>query len=314
MESSILWILVFVVSLGVLLWASNFFTDAADQIGIFFGIPRFIVGVTILAIGTSLPELVSSIFAVLSGTSEIVVGNVVGSNITNLCLIIGLSAVFAKRMTTSYDLIAIDLPLFIGSALLFSLMVWDGSFSLPEGILSICGIVVYLVYAVTVDRELEGAASADGSENRLGWKPPMLLVLSSVFIFFGAKYTVESVINISQIFNIAPAIIAVTAVAIGTSLPELVVSITAAKKGMSELAIGNVLGSNIFNLFAVMGVSSLFGTIYVPESILSFSLPMMLAVTLIFVFIAQDKIVTRWEGWLFLITYCFFLGRVLEFF
>ena len=275
--------------------------------------PRFIVGVTILAIGTSLPELVSSIFAVLSGTSEIVVGNVVGSNITNICLIIGLSAVLAKRMTTNYDLIGVDLPLFIGSALLFSLMIWDGSFSLPEGILSICGIVVYLVYAVTVDRNLEGAASAD-SEKKLGWKPPLFLVLSSVFIFFGAKYTVESVINISQIFNIAPAIIAVTAVAIGTSLPELVVSLTAARKGMSELAIGNVLGSNIFNLFAVMGVSSLFGTIYVPESILTFSLPMMLAVTLIFVFIAQDKIVTRWEGWLFLITYCYFLGRVLRFF
>ncbi len=308
------WTAVFIFSLFVLLKSSQYFTESAERIGVYFGIPQFIVGVTIIAIGTSLPELVSSIIAVLEDSSEIVIGNVVGSNIANICLIIGVAAVVGKELTTKYDLISVDLPLFAGSSFLFALMIWDGRFSFGEALLCIVGIVLYMFYAVSVGRE-QGkravtGAGAGGERRALGWTIPVVLALSAGFIYLSAKYTVESVVRISEILNVGKEIIAVSAVALGTSLPELSVSVTAARKGKSELAIGNVLGSNIFNSFAVMGIPALFGAVVVPPSILGFSLQLMLMVTVLYVFIAQDKKITKWEGALFLLIYCFFIGRI----
>jgi len=312
MNESLIWIIVFVVSLGALLQSSHFFTKSADTIGVYFGVPEFIVGVTIIAVGTSLPELVSSIFAVVSGNSEIVVGNVVGSNITNICLIVGLSAVMGKRLTTTYDLAQVDLPLLLGSALLISFMIWDGKFGRIEAVICLVGIGIYMFYAVGVERKVYEGEEGSAPRPKLGWKTPLVLVLSAIALYFSAKYTVRSIVRISEIFSIAKETIAVTAVSLGTSLPELAVSIMAARNGKPGLAIGNVLGSNIFNSFAVMGIPALFGTILIPRGMLEFAVPLMLAVTILFVFMSQDKVLTRWDGWLFLLFYCFFIGAVLH--
>jgi cation:H+ antiporter len=311
-----LWAFIFAASLAVLIKASDLFTDSSEKIGLHFGVPQLIIGVTLVAVGTSLPELVSSVFAVIYGYSEIVVGNVVGSNITNICLIVGIAAVVGGTLTTRYELINIDLPMFLGSQILFAMMIWNGAFTVPEAAICLAGIAVYLFYAVSVEKEIEESVKALAGENgdarpRLGWKTPAVLLASAALLYLGAKYTVEAAVRLSDMLRIGREIIALTAVAVGTSLPELFVSVAAARRGRSELAIGNVLGSNIFNSFAVMGVPALFGRIVVPESILTFSLPLMLAVTLIFVFITQDKEVTKWEGWLFILFYLFFLGHIL---
>ena len=316
----LIWIAVFVASLFVLIKASGYFTHSAEKIGLFFGLPVFIVGVTIVAIGTSLPELISSIFAVLRNSSEIVVGNVVGSNITNIFLILGIAAIVGKKLKITYELIHVDLPILVGSAFLFAAMIWDGVFTLPEALLSIVGIIIYFLYTINSEKRHEDVEIKKEMKEELRKKKKLdtktiaILVVSAVFIFIGAKYTIESVIKLSEIFNLGKEIIAISVVALGTSLPELAVSITAVRKRKPEIAVGNILGSNIFNTFVVMGVPAFFGALIIPQSILSFGLPMMLIVTLMFFFITQEKEITKWEGYLLLLFYVFFIGKLFNLF
>lgn len=307
----------FIISLFVLIKASDLFTDSAEKIGLFFGMPAFIIGVTILAIGTSLPELISSIFAVIANSSEIVVGNVLGSNITNIFLVLGVAAIIGKKLKVTYELIHVDLPLLVGSAFLLAITIWDGIFTLPEALLCIGGIVIYLCYTIfstKQPKESSGKEKTKEKQNKkLDLKIVIMLILSSVFIYFGAKYMIDSVIKLSEILNIGKEIIALGAIALGTSLPELMVTISAAKKGKPELAVGNVLGSNIFNAFVVMGIPALFGSLVIPQNILTFALPMMLIATLLYFFITQDKEITLWEGWLLIIFYIFFVIKLFSF-
>lgn len=151
-------------------------------------------------------------------------------------------------------------------------------------------------------------------KNKLPVKNWLILAVSSFFIFVGAKYTVDAVVAMSQILGIGKEIIAASAIALGTSLPELTVSIRAARKGKSEIAIGNIVGSNIFNVFAVMGIPALFGVLVIPQTILSFALPLMIIVTMLFFFMMQEKTITKWEGYLLLIFYVFFLGKLFNLF
>lgn len=306
-------ILIFIASLAVLIIASNTFTSAAERIGIFFGIPSFIIGVTIVAFGTSLPELISSVFAVLKGSSEIVVGNVIGSNITNIFLILGLTAIIGKRITLSFDIAYVDLPLLVGSALLFGLMVSDREFGLSEAIFSVFGIIIYLFYAANnANDEIVQKKQKYSSLKlkKLAMKTWLTLLISGLFIYFSAFYTVESIVVIAEKLKIGKELIAASAVALGTSLPELVVSVIAAIKNKPEIAIGNILGSNIFNTFAVMGVPSLLGRLALPETMVTFGMPTMVIATLLFFLITQQKRITKWEGWLLLVFYLFFLGKL----
>lgn len=300
-----LWIVVFLVSLAFLVKASDYFTVAAEKIGIFFGIPAFIVGVTIVSVGTSLPELASSIVATIKGSSEIVIGNVAGSNIANILLILGIAAVVGKQLKVSWELVSVDLPLLMGSALLLVATAMDGSFTFYDGILCLVGYIVYLLYTVSAQKKHGGKTS----KQKLGWKPPVTLIVSGAVLYFSAEYTIESVVKLSEMLNIGKEIIAVTAVAVGTSLPELMVSTMAALKGKSEMAIGNILGSNIFNALGIMGISGMIGTLVIPQSIIMFTLPVMLVATLMYFFITQDKQVTRWEGAMLVVLYLFFIGK-----
>jgi len=317
----LLWTLIFIASLFVLVKASDHFTDAAEKIGLYFGLPSFIVGVTIVAIGTSLPELITSIFAVLQNSSEIVVANVIGSNITNIFLIIGITALIAKNLETSYSLVHVDLPILVGSAFLLAIMVWDGNFTLGEAIISIIGMIIYLWYTIKIGKKhvAEETEKDIKKKNKIQKKsikitPFLVLIASSFFIFIGAKYTIDSVIQLSQLLNIGKEIITVTAVALGTSLPELTVSLIAAKKGNAEMAIGNILGSNIFNTFAVMGIPALIGDLTIPNNILTFSLPVMIIATLMYFFITQDRKISRWEGSILLLFYVVFIAKIFNLF
>ena len=312
------WVAVFIVSLFFLIKASDYFTDSAESIGLFFGIPPFIVGVTIVAFGTSLPEIVTSVIAVLKESSEIVIGNVVGSNIANIFLVFGLTAIVAKKMIITHDIIKVDLPFLVGSALLLAATIWDGAFTLPEAILSLAGISVYLLYSIRTEKKHLDAEVEKGLEDKRKrkeppWKACLILIVSTLVIYLGANYTIESIIKLSVLLKIGKETIAVSAVAFGTSLPELAVTITAARKGKPEIAVGNILGSNIFNALAVMGIPALLGTLTIPHSIITFGLPIMLMATLLYVFITQDKEIAGWEGWLLLIFYIFFIGKLYGF-
>ena len=306
-----IWSAVFIASLAVLIKSSDFFVDASEKIGLALGLSPFVIGVTLVAVGTSLPELVSSVISVTEGASEFVAGNVVGSNITNICLIFAIVAVVSKKFNVEFDIMRVDTPFLAGSAFLLLLLCMDGSFDRFDGLISLLGMAVYLLYLSKADNPLLGDVEEHERPEKFPVLQVLIVVASAVGIYFGAKYTVESVIKLSEIAGIPNEIIALTAVALGTSLPELIVSIVAIRKSNAEMVVGNILGSNIFNTFAVMGVPAMIGTLVIPASVLAFSLPLMLAITLLFLFIVQDKEINRWEGLLLLLFYVVFIVKVL---
>lgn len=313
------WIAIFVLSLAVLVKASDYFTDYAEKVGLALGIPAFLTGVTIVAIGTSLPELISSVFAVLAGSTEFVVGNVIGSNIANIFLVLGIAAIIGRKLKISYELIHVDLPLLVASAFLFTIAIWDGVFSLFEAILFLIAFAIYMLYTIRIHKKgreniIKKELRGEIKREKIGLKIWTVLIISAAFIFLGAKFTVDSVIQIAQILNIGAEVIAVTAVALGTSLPEVFVSFSAARKGKSGIAVGNILGSNIFNTLAVMGFSGLIAPLIIPTNLLLFALPVMIMATLLYYFITQDKEITLWEGWFAVVIYVLFIAKIFNLF
>lgn len=313
MQNLIIWLIIFIVSLFVLIKASDFFTDAAEKIGISLGISPFLIGVTIVSVGTSLPELISSITAVYQNSSEIVFGNVMGSNIANIFLIIGTASLISSPLNILYELIHVDLPLFVGSAFLLGLTVLDSNFSINEAIICILGYVVYVFYTISSGKEEQQSETIDTSQKSFPVKQIVIVIVSALFVFFGATYTIKSVTKISEILEIGKELIALSAVALGTSLPELIVTISAARKGNPEIAVGNVLGSNIFNSLIVMGIPRLTGKLEIPDDVLGSGLLVLLVGTILFFFVTQDKQVTRWEGLIFFIFYGWFIGNIFGF-
>lgn len=311
------WIGVFLVSLYTLVQASHYFTNAAERFGLLLGIPSFLVGVTVLAVGTSLPEMIASVVAVLRGSPEIVIANVIGSNVTNIFLILGLIAIFAGRIKVERKLFNVDLSLLIGSTFLLIATIWDGKLTFFEALLYIGGFILYLAYALRLERS--------GKYKRAPWNGlpfsvisksflPIfgILIISPVFIFAGAYYTIESVLKLAEAFAISTSAIAISAIALGTSLPELAVSLSAVRKGKAEMAVGNILGSNIFNTLAVTGVAGLFGTLTASAEMVFFGLAILLIATLMYFFVAREKRITKWEGWLLILFYIVFLSQIIN--
>ena len=307
--------IVFIVSALILAKSADYFTDAAAKIGRVLGAPPFIIGVTVVALGTSLPELVSSIVAVTSGASEIVAGNIIGANIANIFFILGIIVILGRKVKIDYDIISVDLPFLLGSALLLTFAVWDGKFTWTEGALFLVGIVIYLAYTVYAEKNPKDTRIEKqikkGRKKKLEAQTALNFFGGGIGIYIGATSLVGSVVQLGEVLDIGTGIIAMTAVALGTTLPELFVSIVAVRKGNPEIAIGNILGSNIFNSLGIIGVASLFGSIAVPASVLMFGIPMLLAGTFLFIFITEDREITAWEGWLLLVFYVFFLGKTL---
>lgn len=318
MPDILFWSLIFLASLVILILSADFFIKSSERIGLAIGIPPFIVGVTLIAMGTSLPELVTSLVAIVSDppNSEIILGNVVGSNIANICLVLAIVGILGNKISLQFDVMRVDMPMLLGAAFILFICVMDGEFSLFEGFICLLGMIVYLVYVLQLARNDESSdlgveVSPDEEKKSVSWKEPVILLFSSLAIYFSANYNVQSIVQLSEILEVGKELIALTAVSIGTSLPELVVSIVAVRMGNGEMAVGNVLGSNIFNVFAVMGIPRLFGEIIVPSSILDFSLPVMLVASLIFFFVVLDREVSRWEGFILLLIYCLFMGNLI---
>ena len=276
--------------------------------------PRFLIGVTIVSIGTTLPELFSSVIAVLQGTPEIVAGNVMGSCITNIFLVLGIAALISKKFIVSYEMKHVDLPMLMGSALLMTLFVWDGVVNLYEGIFLILGAIIYITYLIHITKQPKHKLKREDlflvPKHKDGIQSIIMLILGAIFLYFGAKYTVDSVIQISSMINIGVSIISATAIALGTSLPELVVCITAARKGKPEIAVGNVLGSNILNAFQVLGLSAIIaGSLAIPEIMITLGIPLVLMSTFMYYAITSYKKISRWEGALLLLFYLMFIGK-----
>lgn len=303
MSNLLLQIGIFVVAVAALVWSSDKFIDAADSIGKFMKLPSFIIGVLLVGIGTSLPELVTSIVAVTDGSSEIVVGNVFGSNIANMFLVFGTATLFSSYFVIQHDIMKTDLPFLMLATGYISVAVSDLSFSFGEGIICLVMLLLYLY------RSLKDGAIDDLIEEKahtptiIDW---ILIVATPLAIYFSSKYLISSIKEIAAIIGVGNEVVASTAVALGTSLPELMVTIQAGRKGQNEMAVGNVVGSNLFNILAVMGIPAMITTLIIPASIISFTLPMLIVSALLFMIIAQSKKVYRIYGFLFILMYIYY--------
>lgn len=297
-------LLIFSVSLFVLLKASDFFIDSAEKIGLALGISPFVIGITIVAFGTSLPELATSITAVLAGESSIVLGNVVGSNIANILLVLGLTMFVAgSQLKIDKSVFKLDIPILLIASVGMYVAIYDGSFTMVEGVIGLVILAFYLIRSISQD-------DGDLEKSKIAPKTYLIFLAAGVFVFLGSKYTIVGIEGISKIAGISPDLIALSMVALGTSLPEVVVSMQAAKRGKAEIALGNVIGSNIFNILAVMGLSRFAGTLLPTESIVSFSLPFMLAVTALLVLICLWNRSSQLLGGIFIVIYIFYIGYI----
>jgi len=328
----IMWILIFCFSLFILIKASDYFTESAEKIGLAFKISPFIIGVTIISIGTSLPELATSLVAIFKDQTEIVAANAIGSNIANILLVVGISAIVAGSLKVKRSLIDIDLPLLITATALIIVIMWDKQVTMGEGIVAIIGYLVYAGYTLQGPKEessdpegiLPGEDIPATREQRhhymtkkwskLSFNVIAFLVISIVAIYFSADWTVKSILKISELLSINSSVITMIILAIGTSLPELVVSIGAVRKKKFEIALGNVFGSNIFNGLMVLGIPSLFKTLTIDEVTFSIGIPFLIGATLIYTFSGISKKVHKWEGMMYILIYILFVVKVMGLF
>lgn len=297
----------FIGSLAVLLKASDWFIDSAEEIGLSLGISPYIIGVTIIAFGTSLPELATSVASVIVGESEIVMGNVIGSNITNIALVLGLVAIYVKEIKLETNIWKIDMPFLWYTAFFLWFIVRDQNVSYFEAGLLLLSLVVFLFYSLKSDDDEEKEKHPKASLRSF-----ILMIVGAFLVWLGAKYTVVSIQELSNIAGIGSGVIALSAVALGTSLPEVIVSLNAAKKGKTGIAVGNVLGSNIFNTLAVVGIPPFIGQLEINSEILIFSLPLMIVMTLLFGVMCFSKSISRWEGFILVIFYFYFLVELFK--
>lgn len=330
--SLIFWIIVFILSLSILVKGADWFVESAEKIGLAIGFSPFIVGVTIVGIGTSFPELISSIAAVIKGVPEVVAANAIGSNIANILLIVGISAIIARKLVVVKSLIDLDLPLLaIGTVILLG-CVWDKKITLGECILMLATYVVYLLYTILHQETEETPELVEVLPSRkerrklitpqkkerftrpsLRFYDFFFLMVGLLGLIFGSKYLIESVVELSEILKISTGVIAITAVAVGTSLPELLVSAQAAFEKKAEIALGNVFGSNIFNAFVVIGIPGLIKTLPLDFQTFTIGVPTLALSTLLFVISGISRRIHIWEGLFYISLYILFLAKLFNF-
>ena len=316
----ILWSVVLIVSLVALVKGADWLIDGAENIGVSFGLPAFVVGVTIVALGTSLPELISSLSAVLKGTPEIVIANAIGSNIANILLIVGVTAVVGKKMVVDKNLIDLDIPLLAASTILFLIFAWDGSVNTAEAIILVLAYGFYFLYILLhkdekeLTKRAELMVAEEIKKTQIRSRDSVAVAGGGVALALGANYLVDSILVLSSFLGLTAGMITITVVALGTSLPELFVSVQAVREKKSETALGNIFGSNVFNILLVVGIPGLLGTLPIGESVMQIGIPVLIAATFMFVISGISRQIHMWEGTFYLVIYGVFIVKLLGLF
>jgi cation:H+ antiporter len=296
---------------GLLLIGAESLIRGASKLAGLLGIPPLIIGLTIVAYGTSAPELAVSLQSTLGGQGDIALGNVIGSNIFNVLMILGISALVAP-LRVAQQLIRLDVPIMIGISALMFFFALDRLLQPSDGLILVIGSVVYTLFLLYQSRkETDADVQAEyeleygsKSEAKLAWLYNLgFLVLGALTLVLGSRLFVAGAIDIANAIGISQVVIGLTIVAMGTSLPELATSMVATFRGERDIAVGNVVGSNIFNMLTVIGVAALTsgGGLSIPPAVLNFDLPVMVAVAVACIPIfATGNVISRWEGFLFI--------------
>jgi cation:H+ antiporter len=302
--------LFFILGLATLVAGAEALVRGASKLALSLGVSPLVVGLTVVAFGTSAPEMAVSVGASLGGKPDLAVGNVIGSNIANILLILGISAVVAPLLVAE-QIIRQEVPVMIGASVLMVVMALDGTVSRVEAAVLFLLVVAYTVFLIRQSRR----ASAETADEYAAEMPPdarwdrhwvvqvLLIVIGLIALVTGAHWLVESAVAVARVLGISDLVIGLTVVAVGTSMPEIATSLVAALRGERDIAVGNVIGSNVFNIFAVLGVTGLVsaGGIPVPEAARNFDLWVMLAVAFACLpIMLTGREIARWEGVVFL--------------
>ncbi|MCK5717399.1 MAG: calcium/sodium antiporter [Thiomargarita sp.] len=275
--------------------------DGSAALAEHLGISRLVVGLTIVAFGTSAPELAVNLQAAFLDKPDLALGNVVGSNILNILLVLGVAAIIIP-LSVHKRVIKLEIPIMIAVSFLLFFLAFDGMLTHVDGIILTCGIVFYTLFTIKGSRE-EQNANKEGGNFHL-YKQIGLILVGLVLLVLGSKWLVDGAIMIAHYYGISELIIGLTIVSIGTSLPELATVIIGSMKGEKDLVIGNVVGSNLFNILLVLGITSMISPLEVPAMAITFDIPIMIAVAMLCLpILFTDYLIDRWEGGLFVAYY-----------
>lgn len=301
-------ILILVLGLVLLYFGAEGLVRGSSSLALRLGVGPLLVGLTVVAFGTSTPELVVSLKAAYLGQGDISVGNVVGSNICNIGFILGFCALIIPIKVAS-QIVRVDTPIMIGVTALAMALLYDGALTRVEGIILFILLLVYVLFSIRLARKqvsdpLAGEFSEEIKISKWGaWEDIAFIVGGLVMLVFGARFLVEAAIDIAKAFGLSEAVIGLTIVAVGTSLPEFATSLVAALKKEADIAVGNIVGSNIFNILCILGISSAV-TPLSSAGITAIDLGvMMLFALVLWIFSRTGHLLTRFEGFLMLVGY-----------
>lgn len=309
-------LLFLVIGFVMLVKGADWFVEGASKVAEKFGIPQLVIGLTIVAIGTSLPEAAVSTSAALKGSAEITIGNVVGSNIMNILLILGITSIISP-LAVQKSTIKYELPMVIGATvLLAALGLFDGTIGRIDGVILLAGMVLYLLYLLRMARKGQAVAEEQEKEqaDKSGgmFKLILLILIGGVMIVWGSDITVDAATELARIFGMSERLIGLTIVAFGTSLPELVTSATAAIKGKADIAVGNIVGSNLFNILFVVGIAATITPVIYQSAFLVDTIVCVATAVLLWVCVLRKQKLERHGGAILLacyVGYFFYLMR-----
>jgi len=296
-------IVLLLIGFALLVKGSDYLVDGASILARKFGISEFIIGVTIIALGTSLPELASATYATFLGNTDLAVGNVIGSNIANIALVLGATSLFGV-IRTKTKIVTDDLVLLFGSAIICYIVLLHGTVTAYFGLLL---FIIYVAYTYKLIHEYKRKNHKKKRKKKLTTKEIGMVIIGAIGVVLGARIAITGAIDIANIFGISERVIGLTLVALGTSLPELATSINAVLKGKGSMAIGNIAGSNAFNILVVMGIASMIRPLPVNPLLLTIDLPIMILLSLLLIFIWKHDI-SRFEGLVLLSIYLCYLA------
>lgn len=321
MDLSLVWSLV--LGLVCLVVGGEFLVRGASKLAIGLGIPSVVIGLTVVAFGTSTPELAVSLEAALNGNADIAVANVVGSNLFNTLFILGVSALISPLIIHS-QMISREVPVMIGASILLWFFSLNGHIGFWEGIILFSGIILYTGWLVIEalkqkkeDKNLQHECDQEFSASKTTPKEILvslaLIVGGLGIVMYGADVLVEGAVNLARVLGVSDTVIGLTIVAAGTSLPEVVASTIATIKGERDIAVGNVVGSNIYNILAILGVTGFVSGLNVNPGMLNFDIPLNIGVAILcWIVFRRARLMGRWEGLLFLLLYMGYTAYLIQ--
>ncbi len=305
--------IIFIVAMTALIYGADFIIKESERIALHFDISHFVIGATLVALGTSLPEMAASMIASYHEKSDLAVANVIGSVSFNITLVLGVVFLIAKKMRPTRDLFAKDSAWILMPVILFLLMSFDGIISRFEGFLFFFLMLAYILFLFSSAKEELEIDEEELSKDKFNWfKTLILLAIGFVLTIGGANFVVESGSNIARMFGVSEWIIGLFLISLGTSLPELVVSLVAIKKGNADMSIGNIIGSNVANFSMVLGGASLISPLIINLRENAFDITIMISASIALLLILANKLYNRAGAVFLLLILALFINNALH--